>query len=568
MPNRTKTKFCSFCGTRNYEDADVCERCKREFPMSDNKPDDKLTGDNKFKYICPFKFHDMRRKMPEQFDDLDLTDFLVYEVFELSDIISFTDFLNKIGLGDLGFDTVKDKIYERAWKGIEGNSDERFLLYPANDRSNRLNDKDESSTQNIKNFDRSKHGEVSVILQKIEESEDYSYEKICVRGYDNDKTYSYNIIDEEYGEVLFTVRPCCPRCRTLLPDNWFSKAVHAYVPIALIASKSSGKTTYMTSLLDDVFTYLLKGLGATEWQVIHAIAHEEERFGIQSTRYGNYKRLKEEGLYPIPTESVMPPVCLTIRKLEDGNKIVSQIVVGIFDCAGEKYDPRKDVSDADLEFLNSMQSFIYLVEPKQMKGINYKFLLDKEFDPASILSSEEQGKMQKENMGYINAGDIIKSTSGSEEVVDIFNMMVGINNRLTANNSNLQHIAYTIVKSDELKNYKDDWGEVDGMDELLQPRAENKVLNKNVFYFIDDVVKEFFEKIVLDPQTAKSDIEFFESVGGSNVSKSWHCVSVARELPKNKQNNGKECEFFPVRITEPFVRCVVEKMKSLGLIDW
>ena len=172
-------------------------------------------------------------------------------------------------------------------------------------------------------------------------------------------------------------------------------------------------------------------------------------------------------------------------------------------------------------------------------------------------------------MGYtIKAEDIIKNRENSSKNVDIFRMMIGINNNITNGNINLQHIAYTIVKSDELERYKDDWKEVDGIEELLMPRGEKKVLNKNSFEFIDEVVKEFFEKIVFVPETARSDMEFFESVGGENVSKSWHCVSVARELPQNKKITGQECEFRPVRITEPFLRCLIDKMKELRLIEW
>ena len=579
MSDIYKTQICGFCGFPNYENASSCESCGMLFPPANNEPDKKLTGDKEFKYICPFKFHDMKKKMfpqgkkisAEQPDDPDLTNLLVYEVFEVSDM-RFTDFLEEIELDKIGLAPVKDQIYAKTWKNIEGNGEERFLLYPANDKSNRLYDslgKDDDFPEELRTFDKSIYGEIGAILKQIENSDIYSYEQIGVRGFGDDKTYSYNIINDDYDEVIFTVRPCCPRCRTLLPDNWFSKAVHAYVPIALIASKASGKTTYMTSLLDPVFTDLLRGLGATEWQVVPAVKYEEKRLKIQSTRYENYKRLKEEGKYPIPTENVMPPVCLTIQKTENGNRSVSQIVVGIFDCKGELYDPKVHVSEADLKFLNSMQSFIYLVEPKQMRGIHYTLSSDKKFDPALIKSFDEQGRIQRENEGYTARGaDIVRNLADSREIVDIFEMMVGINNNITNGNINLQHIAYTIVKSDELNNYKDDWDEVDGMDELLLPRAEERVLNKNSFEFIDEVVKEFFEKFVFDSKTSKDDMKFFESVGGENVSKSWHCVSVARELPKNEKINGRECEFSPVRITEPFVRCLVDKMKELGLIEW
>lgn len=578
--SRPKLKLCPSCSSPNYEDAKFCESCHKPFAPSKPEYDKKLTGDMDFKYICPFKFHDIRKRMiPKNMSESvtppdinGLQNFLVYEVFEVSDI-SFVDFLEEIGLGKIGLAPVKDQIYAKIWKNIEGNGDERFLLYPANDKFNRLYDaanKDDDFPEQLKNFDKSKYGEISVILEQIKNSRDYSYKEICVQGYDNDKTYSYNIKNIDYDEVIFTIRPCCPWCRTLLPDNWFSKAVNAYVPIALIASKASGKTTYMTSLLDPIFIDLLKGLGgAIGWKVVPAINCETKRLKIQSTRYTNYRKLKEEGKYPTPTQSVMPPVCLTIHKLENGIKSVSQIIVGIFDCMGELYDPDQEVLESNLKFLNSMQSFICLVEPKQMKGIHYSFLSDEKFNPALIKSFEEQGSMQKEHMRHtIKAEDIIKNGENSSKNVDIFRMMVGINNNITNGNINLQHIAYTIVKSDELEEYKDDWEDVDGMEELLLPRMEENVINRTSFAFIDKVVRNFFEKVVFKPEDAKRYMEFLENIGGKRVSKSWHCVSVARKLPPKERINGRECEFSPVRITEPFVRCLIDKMKELGLIEW
>jgi len=374
-------------------------------------------------------------------------------------------------------------------------------------------------------------------------------------------------------EVIFSIRPCCPICRTLLPDNWFSSAVYAYIPIALIGSTSAGKTTYMTSLLDPVFKELVDGLGGiSKWSVVSSIEEEKSRFKIQETRYKNYKRLRQEGTYPKPTESVMPPVLITLLKHE-GFKVTNQIVVGIFDCKGEPFNPDADMTEEAvpkkslLKFLNSMQSFIYLVEPKQMAGIRYRFEPDKKFEPSLIKSFDEQGKFQQEHRGEIIKADaVIKNDEEkNRKIVDIHRMLIGICNNIAPGNDSLQHIAYTIVKSDELDSYRDDWSEVKEMDELLKPGVKSSVLYTNGWKLVDAVVSEFFEKVVFS--SADAHMRDFRNIGGENVSKSWHCVSVARKLPPNERTDGRECEFAPVRITEPFVRCLIKELKNLGLLN-
>ena len=59
-------------------------------------------------------------------------------------------------------------------------------------------------------------------------------------------------------------------------------------------------------------------------------------------------------------------------------------------------------------------------------------------------------------------------------------------------------------------------------------------------------------------------MQLLESIGGKEVSKSWHCVSVAR--PVGEIGKDKICKFEPVRIAEPFARCVMNEMEKLKLL--
>ena len=500
-----------------------------------------------FKLICPYQFHRMFRRSVGMEDDL--RDLLVYEVFNCNGF-NFTQFLSEeLGMEDMGFIASKtDQNYLSTWKNIEGCDASRFYLYPKNDKNNRLPDRQSNS-------------EISFIFDKIKESQEYSYES--TESDDGSESYSYDIFDP-YGVRMFTVRPCCPYCHTLLPDMWFSDFIKSYLPIALIAGKSGGKTTYMTSLLDRNFRQILKGMGGIiQWDVDTGIQYEEDIFKIQQTRFENLNRLIN-GKYPRPTDYVMPPVCIKITKMDsDGNKALGHILVSIFDCKGELYEKlgKNAATDEEMQFLNFMHSYIFLVDHFQMAGID-------SFEP--LMSVAEQGKFQKENAhDSITAEKILENHRDNSDNKDenLYRVLVSLKKFLSryGNGKDLKHIAYTIVKSDELKKFPETLKRVDGMADLLKQDDGLDTFNPDNFAGVDYIVQEFFSKIVFNAKRNDS-MDIMRSMGGKQVSKSWHCISVARKLPPERQTEEKEreCEFYPVRIAEPFARCIREEMKRLN----
>ena len=499
-----------------------------------------------FKLICPYQFHGMFWQNVKIEDNL--RDLLVYEVFNCGRF-DFTKFLSeRLDMADMGFiASTSDPDYLDAWENIEGRDAPRFYLYPKDDDNNRLQDRSES--------------EIGFIFKKIKESPRYRYTHLQMNGDSN--TYSYDIYNTN-NVKMFMIRPCCPYCHTLLPDMWFSDFIKSYLPIALVAGKSGGKTTYMTSLLDKHFRTILNGMGGIlQWKVDMGIEYEKERFKIQQTRFENLDLLINKGQYPSPTDYVMPPVCIKITKRDPySNTDVGQIIVSIFDCKGEMYEKlgEEAANDEELQFLNFMHSYIFLVDHFQMAGID-------SFEP--LMSIAEQGKFQQNNAdNSIVTEDILQNRRNHSENKDekLYKVLENLSSFLGGydNGKDLKHIAYTIVKSDELQKFPETLSQVDGIRDLLEQNEGLYAFNPDNFAGVDFIVKRFFEKIVFNTDERSDGMDIMRSMGGRQVSKSWHCISVARPLSSERQTNGKVCEFHPVRIAEPFARCIWEEMKRLN----
>ena len=286
----------------------------------------------KFKSVCPYKFHRIFKYDEKNIPNL--LDNLVFEVFDMTKE-SFANFLTeKLEIPvDLGFaPTTEDEVYKSAWEKIVGNDAQRFYLYPKNDGLNRMYDANiqSSSTskfpEKLQKYTKKDYSDIKFIMERIKEvgeERDIECEEYKPEGFSGD-TYMYDI--KLSGEVLFEIRPCCPCCHTLLPDMWFSDITKSYIPIALIARKSGGKTTYMTSLVSNDFTDLLESMGVN-WLVQTAIKGEKQRFKIQTTRFDNLERMKKDRFYPNPTYFIMPPVSISISKLDDNGNAIGRIKI-------------------------------------------------------------------------------------------------------------------------------------------------------------------------------------------------------------------------------------------------
>lgn len=510
-------------------------------------------NNNEFKSVCPYKFHNMFKN--KENTDGDLRDSLVYEVFSVKETddltASFNNFMKKLGEKEESlFKAGVEDVYKGFWSNITGNEKPRLCLYPKNSEENRLSNKSENS-------------EIGYILELIKQSTaDISYEKEYMQGYEGSNSYIYNIYENE--RMIFTIRPCCPVCRTLLPDMWFSDIVKAYIPISLIAGKSGGKTTYMTSLISDDFIVLLRDMGTDKWWIDYGIKYEKERLSIQTTRFSDLEKLRS-GEYPASTDNPMPPVCINISKLSDEEDCIDeQVIVSIFDCKGELYENlgKNQNTEEELKFLKSMYSYIFLMDPDQMERLPHEDKPDDNKKEVKILSIEEQGKMQGQEHQPVNARDLIKNNKNSDKV-DMILILRNIKSINLKNPNNLHHIAYTIVKSDELLKHSEELDTVDGMRELCSQGECINAFDDDNFVMVEEAVKDFIEAFFFNESRTKVGMSLINSIGGKKVAKSWHCVSVAKPRPNLGKN---KCEYDPLRIAEPFARCIIEKFKELGWI--
>lgn len=510
-----------------------------------------------FQKKCPYQLISMFNTNGNE-DLEDLSDYLVYEVFPCDeDTKPFETFLKDdlkkayddneqlaSDMSDRGhklqflenYTDVSDNYYKKLWKNLEGAEKKRSFLYPINasDRERRLPDALYRQ-----------YSEIAVFKELIEQSGSYTWSATS-QDDEYDGEYFWYIGDG--FEDLYMIRPCCPKCRTLLPDYWFDEDNDDLVPIGLVAPHSGGKTTYMTSLLMDRFVPLLKDIGAGRWTVANAISNEKKCVPVQSVRYDNVARLSQ-GKYPLATEkNKLPPVMF--RMSSNGRTII----VAIYDCAGERFEFNTDDDDdnkKNLQFLSHMSSIIYFMEAAQIKKDNLgsQFISDK----PDLQPPDKQAEDQQNSDEVVYVRNLLQH--GSKEAA--FDMFIHVLNKIRQMEtrriqSSLKHVAFTIIKSDELKRISERLpaGFSVYLDNPMWDNNQNNLFNADYCQGITDDVADFINDFFGNRQTIDKLLE------GTELTYSCHCVSVA---PKAESTSGKECEYRPVRIAEPLVACLLDQ---------
>ncbi|MBQ3887558.1 MAG: hypothetical protein II735_06275 [Clostridia bacterium] len=538
-----------------------------------------------FRHRCPYE-------QTEMFDPAvvkeDLTDLLAYEVFPYGQNTQpFESFMQETLKEQMeqsqlaenmenkaeklqfleGYKqiTSNDDDYHHLWDGLAGVEEPRDLLYPKSDiRHNRFYKESSDSSA-------APYSEIAVLREMIEKSGIYTW-------HEKDKhnisygPYSFFICDTK-KTGLYVIRPCCPDCRTLLPDYWFDKKTVGMIPIALVAPHAGGKTTYMTALLKNAFIELLDGIGRGNWKAYNAIQNERECVHIQKTRYENVDRL-DNHQYPQKTpERYHPPVMFRMV-YKDGPHSEHQgegVIIAIYDSAGEFFERLKD--DLSMTMLSYMCAIIYFMEASQMQkeDINYYF---QNGDEPVLLKPDQQAEIQSDNKSNegIPVQMLLQKTSP-------FAMLRTIMTKLEMLEDygrvlQLEHIAFTIIKSDELKEIENmlprkfrifldplvlsenddeegNEGEEENDDKNSLSGVFEKDYRESALQNIGSFIQEYFGK-------GKS---IRQMMGKSKkIDYSCHCVSVA---PKSKDDPTR-CTFEPVRMTDPLVGCLIRPFEELG----
>ncbi len=488
----------------------------------------------------------------EDMSPKDVMNYLTYEIFfcditqqDVMEEIEDLGVLKEEELVYISEELLVGKVYrayKKTWRGLVAAEEPRILLFGEYDRNKRkFHDKESDIAYLLDLCERLK------LERKIKEN-------LEITIYDSAMT------------PMMKVRPCCPDCYTILPENWFTS--DDYYTISLVAPPAGGKTTLLCSWLCnnmDIFN-TLQQMGKN-YSVARGITDPINTFKIQSVFIEMANKIEKNEDYPEVTEKIsIPPMYLEIHKnIVDQNSRV--LLVGVYDCSGEVLRKAADETNRAALFLKSMDAFIYLVSPEQMKGIdgiegdNQEDNI--EVNDSMVFALEEQGQYQMDH-GYdkILAEDLLENAENNrQDAWEIYNMLANLFVRENTYNPKKRHMAYTIIKSDKLKD-RPELDDIRGHELLFRDARPDEVSNENCRLQINTLVKTIFKRFVLSG-TEEEKQDFLEQMetrfcqddeSGDYIS--WHCVCAARDM--NRGHKYTSC-----RKADPLVGCLLKKLESL-----
>lgn len=502
---------------------------------------------------CPIDFMPMfdhvdkvKGKNWESAAAVDLIPYLAFEGFYFTKYDQ-EKFLKCIGddddreLLERCLEPVINDYYELKWEGVQGVDNPRLLLYGRGDRHSRLHDI--SFEGNKVDYEVSEIEWLFEILRK----NGIRWE---VKSENNPVITIYHPNQSE----MLILYPCCPKCYTILPGNWF--CAEDYFPISLLAPMLGGKTTLLCSWLVNNFEAFtrLRQMG-NDYEVLYGITGGRDTFKIQSYFYDCADLLYKEGKYPEGTElNCVPPMYMQIH-----NRINDKILlVGIYDCAGEMLHQAINGFESATAFLKHMSAFIYLVEAGRMYGVNLgKNSGDKEEETHwEILPLEQQGLQQQEPTGTVSAFSLIENYNrDTEDPWEIYNGIMQVLRQ--EKNNRAQHMAFSIIKSDELKG-RPEVRAIRNSSILFRDPEPGTALNQDYIFQANRIAREIFRQLVIEG-TEEEKNRMLESLESDFASVSWHCVSAA-EPPRE----GETYHYRSTRKIDPLVGCLLEELDKLG----
>ena len=424
--------------------------------------------------------------------------------------------------------------YCMKWRGVVAAESKRLLLFGIGDSVHNTDDSE---------------GDLSWFLQLIES---YGFKII----FNPEKDMMIRLLFPNNDTMAF-LYPCCPKCHTILPGQWFHSI--EYFPVSLLGSPSSGKSTLLCSWLVDGYAPFndLQQLGE-DILAVDGIPGGKSHFEIQEAYYKAADDMKKNGNYPLGTDAhSIPPIYIQITHRKSGESLL----VGIYDCSGELLDKAADMVYNATQFIYHMKAFIYLVPPEQMAGVHMQDNNQKEELPC-ILTIEEQGEYQR-NMSSREISAELLLADKEIPVEDPWGVYQSVQQVLAGScgESEPKHMAYTIVKSDLLTN-QPEVKSIPRASELLRRPNADTIRNSTYIEEYSDIARQMFEKLVFTGTEAecraavKAKIDYFDG------RVSWHCICAA-----NKKREGQLNYYYtPIRNVEPLVGCLVNKLKELTWI--
>lgn len=507
-----------------------------------------------YSYKCPIDFMPMfdqveklKGKNWEGCTGADLIPYLAYEGFYFTkyDQEKFLKCIEDDDDRELlehCLEPVINDYYELKWEGVQGVDNPRLLFYGRGDRHSRLRDMNSDGSRF--NYEISEIEWLFEILAKNHIRWDIKSE--------NDPVIT--IYHPNQSEMLI-LYPCCPKCYTILPGNWF--CAEDYFPISLLAPMLGGKTTLLCSWLVNNFEAFtrLRQMG-NDYEVFYGITGGKDTFKIQSYFYDCADMLYKEGKYPEGTElNCVPPMYMQIH-----NRINDEtLLVGIYDCAGEMLRQAINGFESATAFLKHMSAFIYLVEAGRMYGVNMEPDREEKKEETcwEIIPLNEQGKLQQETPGPVSALSLVEHYDRViEDPWEIYNGILQVLRREKTNRS--QHMAFSIIKSDELRG-RPEVKAIRNSEILFRDPDPGTALNQDYIFQANRVAKEIFRQLVIEG-TDEEKNRMLENLESDFLSVSWHCVCAA-EPPRE----GELYHYRSIRKIDPLVGCLLGELEK---IDW
>jgi hypothetical protein len=444
---------------------------------------------------------------------------------------------------------VSDKAYVHTWAGT-GTLAPRILFYPAGHESRRL--KNEEAYKDM--------GDVVFFLGQLA--------SLGIRLTRNqDATIT---LKAKAGGTLAHLKPCCPRCHTILPDKWFNSV--GYHKISLLAPPLGGKTTLLASwMIQNYQAIHTMGFSSGNFSAVYGFTKGDTEFEIQKYFRQAADELFRTGKYPDRDESARKPPLFTRIihytdqvKPETGKK-EEYLLVGTYDIAGETLKGIQSgaISSELTAYLNHMDSYIYLISPSRMTGLSRVITDEKasvvQEEVSHVLSLEEQAEYQKNHRTQVNASALLASQGRKEDPWEIFHqvdtllMDEGIKTRA--------HMAYTIVKCDQIMDLPEIADTAD-VEILFSNPAGSRVMDERYVVQNSLEVKKIVSRFAV-PGTQQQKKDFMAYLSnddpdrGGFRSVSWHCVSA-------NSNEDKQGTYQSIRRTDPLVGCLSAEFKRLG----
>ena len=500
--------------------------------------------------ICPFKF--------ETFDENNLS----YEIQFLSEYK--VEYLEKTIIKDCYQEFLKKETDDRQADKLRGNKtaegNSRYLLKAGgagqrNQMEVLLETVEKERTAYLARYERSRQR----LLNNPDMPGDVDGKQIShSTGNEDKELLDMEITEKPAGSKTYSIAvdgievmkayPCCPRCNTMLPLEWFR--AEDFCGISMLALVHGGKSTMSLSIIGNNFERLrTPGDG-----IVFSPAQKKSTDVFYRETCRDAERMIREKVYPIGTEPVyVHPIFVNMDY--KGHRMV----IGLYDVSGETM-MEADSMNSLVSHLKHMSAHIYLIDPKDMKiTLEDTKSNGEEIRDCKVLDIEAQGELQRNSRGKTVAASSLvrtkKHTQTKKRNTGPFSLFYKIVDLLDESGEigeirTRQHMAFSVIKSDLLE-AAPEIHELPHHDLLFERPECWELWDEDRNLMRVDVVRKVFDKCVMDRAMMDRLAAHFGTV-------SWHCVSATGCAGEGKL----EGDYDPIRVEEPLIECIKAKIKK------